>query len=174
MTWGGGGGTCTLNKILQTEKIAPAGSEVITTVVIKCPIFRDIMPSSKLTVNRRFGTICCLRLQDRRISRVRNQRGKQTLIWLQGLYPEDKTLRDNTWLHFEIAYSTYCCYVPHTEPYPWSRNKGPTMSWRVYIWEAYCTNINPLWNPNNYPKLVVDDSNFVETLSTFDEKIINC
>jgi hypothetical protein len=43
------------------------GFEVLTAVVIKSSIFWDITPCSLLKVNRRFGGIYRLHLQDRRL-----------------------------------------------------------------------------------------------------------
>jgi hypothetical protein len=43
-------------------------------VVMKSTIFWDITPCTPMKVNRRFGGKCCIHVQDRRISRARNQR----------------------------------------------------------------------------------------------------
>jgi hypothetical protein len=50
------------------------GFEVLTAVVMNSSIFWDIMPCSPLEVNQRFGEICHLSLQSRRMSQARNQR----------------------------------------------------------------------------------------------------
>jgi hypothetical protein len=47
--------------------------EVLDAEVMKSSIFRDITPCSSLRVIGRFGGICRRHLQDRRISRARNQ-----------------------------------------------------------------------------------------------------
>jgi hypothetical protein len=51
-----------------------AGFEVLTPMVVKSYFFWDITPCSPLKVNRRFGGIYRLYLQERRISRGRNER----------------------------------------------------------------------------------------------------
>jgi hypothetical protein len=48
--------------------------EDLTVVDVKISIFRDITSCSPLKVNWSFGGSCCLHLQFRRISHVRNQR----------------------------------------------------------------------------------------------------
>jgi hypothetical protein len=48
-------------------------SKVLTAVVIKSSIFRDIIPCSPLKINQRFGGTCRFNLQYRRISQARNQ-----------------------------------------------------------------------------------------------------
>jgi hypothetical protein len=53
------------------------GSEVLTAVVMKSSIFWDVTPCSLLEVNRRFGGTCRLRLQCRRISQAKSQRGSR-------------------------------------------------------------------------------------------------
>jgi hypothetical protein len=58
------------------------GFEVLTAVVMKSTIFRDITPCSPLKVNRRFGGTYRLNLQGLRISRARNQRENE---WQAGL-----------------------------------------------------------------------------------------
>jgi hypothetical protein len=47
--------------------------EVLTAVVIKSSVFWDITSCNPLKFGQRFGGICRLHLQDRRISQVRNQ-----------------------------------------------------------------------------------------------------
>jgi hypothetical protein len=49
------------------------GFEVLTAVVMKSSVFRDITPCSPLKVNSRFGGTCRLHLQGRRRSQVRKQ-----------------------------------------------------------------------------------------------------
>jgi hypothetical protein len=49
--------------------------EVPTAVVMKSFIFWDITPCSPLKMNQRFGEICRLHLQGRRMSQARNQPG---------------------------------------------------------------------------------------------------
>jgi hypothetical protein len=49
-------------------------SEVLTTVVMKCSIFRDVAPCSPLKVNRRFGVRYRLHHEGRIIGEERNQR----------------------------------------------------------------------------------------------------
>jgi hypothetical protein len=49
------------------------GLDVLTEVVIKNPVFWDITPCCPLKINRNFGEIFRLHLQDRRINQARNQ-----------------------------------------------------------------------------------------------------
>jgi hypothetical protein len=49
------------------------GFYVLTAVIMKTTIFRDITPCSTFRVNRRFGGTYNLHLQGRKISRARNQ-----------------------------------------------------------------------------------------------------
>jgi hypothetical protein len=55
-------------------------------VVMKSTIFWDIMPCSPLKVNRRFGGIYHLHLQDQRISRARNQHESRAVGFLLGYF----------------------------------------------------------------------------------------
>jgi hypothetical protein len=57
----------------KLDKISEIRFEILTPVVIKIFIFCNITPCSLLKVNLRFGGICRLHLQDRRISKERNQ-----------------------------------------------------------------------------------------------------
>jgi hypothetical protein len=58
------------------------GFEVLRAVVMKCSIFWDITTCSPLKINRRFGGICRLHIQGRRISQARNQREAGSNQWL--------------------------------------------------------------------------------------------
>jgi hypothetical protein len=60
--------------IISDNSIHIVGFEVLTAVVMKSSSFWDITPCNPLKVKRRFGGICRLYLQGRRISRARNQR----------------------------------------------------------------------------------------------------
>jgi hypothetical protein len=55
---------CTYHNISTLDIREHVGFEVLTAVVMKSIIFWDIMPCSSLSVNRRFGGICRLHLQD--------------------------------------------------------------------------------------------------------------
>jgi hypothetical protein len=81
-------------------------SEVITAVVMKSSIFSDIMLSSPLKVNRRFGGTCHrhLHLQAERISRARNQRESRwqagpLSTTTRGYIQEDRTLQLQIWFY---------------------------------------------------------------------------
>jgi hypothetical protein len=50
--------------------IVHVGFEVLAAVGMKNSAFWDITPCTPLKVNRRFGGICCLHLQGRRISQA--------------------------------------------------------------------------------------------------------
>jgi hypothetical protein len=67
-------GLATESHQMSTNQIPKVGFRVLTAVVMKSSIFWDITPCSPLKVNRRFGGTCRLHLQDRRISRERNQK----------------------------------------------------------------------------------------------------
>jgi hypothetical protein len=56
------------------EHISRAGFEVLTAVVMKISIFWDITLCGPLKINRRFGGICRLQLQARKIGQERYQR----------------------------------------------------------------------------------------------------
>lgn len=55
------------------DSAAIVGFEVLTVVVIKYPVFRYIVPFSRLKVCRRFGEICRLLLLRGRISQARKE-----------------------------------------------------------------------------------------------------
>jgi hypothetical protein len=48
-------------------------SDSLTVVVMMSSVFWDMIESSSLKVNQYFEGTCCLRLQGRRISQIRNQ-----------------------------------------------------------------------------------------------------
>jgi hypothetical protein len=57
----------------------PIGFEVLTAAVMKRTIFWDIMPCSPLSVNRRFGGTCSLRLQGKE-NKLSKKRVQETLF----------------------------------------------------------------------------------------------
>jgi hypothetical protein len=61
-------------EILYTCKMETlVGFEILTAVAMDSSIFWDITPRSPFRVNRSFRRTCRIHLQDRRISRARNQ-----------------------------------------------------------------------------------------------------
>jgi hypothetical protein len=58
----------------RKQSVGFVGFQVLTAVVMKSTMFRNITPCSPLEVNRRFGRTYRLHLQGRRISQARNQR----------------------------------------------------------------------------------------------------
>jgi hypothetical protein len=69
-----------------------AGFEVLTAVVMKSSIFWDITMCSPLKVNRRFGRICRLHLEGRRIGQTRNQHESRWQVTTRRYILEDREL----------------------------------------------------------------------------------
>jgi hypothetical protein len=71
------------------------GFEVLTAVVMKSSVFRDVIPCSSLKVNRHFRGTCRLHLQGERICQARNRceaGSKQNIL----------NLRNTSAIHFRI------------------------------------------------------------------------
>jgi hypothetical protein len=64
----------TCSEVEGLKRIPHVGFEVLTAVFMKSSIYWDITPCTPLKVNRRFGGIYRIHLQDRRISRAKTQR----------------------------------------------------------------------------------------------------
>jgi hypothetical protein len=92
--------------------ISDVGFAVVTGVVMVSTIFWDITPYGPLKVNRRFWGIYCLHLQDRNISRARNQRNSSwpRVLALVSCSAYSSTLKmEETSVHFQ---HTTRCYSP--------------------------------------------------------------
>jgi hypothetical protein len=62
-----------LSYSLKISKFLSGSFFFLQTSMLKSSVFWDTTPCSPLKLNRRFGGICCLHLQGRRISPARNQ-----------------------------------------------------------------------------------------------------
>jgi hypothetical protein len=91
--------TCFICEVTEGIYTKYAGFEVLTAVVMKSTIFRDITPWSPSKVNRRFKGTCRLHLQGRRISQARNHRESRQQAWflLSGWFLARFILRTWRW-----------------------------------------------------------------------------